>query len=187
MTARQVARLGNPVLRVMSSPFTRQEILNPSTKVLVKDMLATMKAQNGIGLAAPQISVNKQVVIVEIPAGMASVKPFPRTVIFNPKLEFPTTEKIFMWEGCLSVPGLTGKVSRFKHCHMTYLDETATERKIKAVGYAAGVLQHEIDHLWGKLYVDLVDTKHLYYNEEFLKLGSAAANGVCYEGHAEFL
>lgn len=159
MAILKVAKLGHPVLRNPSEPYTKQEILLPQTQKLIEDMIETMHDHEGVGLAAPQVHVSKQLFVVEVPeTRTGKIKPFPLTIMFNPKFTFKGEEKIKMWEGCLSVPGLRGLVPRYKHLTLIYLDQKAKEKKLEADGFLAGVLQHESDHLLGKVFLDRMES-----------------------------
>jgi hypothetical protein len=115
--------MGHPALRKVAQPFTVAEIKSTHTKQLVRDMKATLKHVKGLGLAAPQVGISKQLLIVEVPGDISNdIEEIPETVAFNPKLEFLLThETIPMWESCLSVPDLVGKVERFNNTIMHYV------------------------------------------------------------------
>lgn len=158
MTAKKICTMGDPVLREITQEFTKEEILSPETKELIQDMEDSMKAAGGIGIAAPQIGVSKRVTIIDVPeeSRYGDAQASQRMIIFNPKIEFLTEEEDGYWEGCLSVPGLRGYVERPNHIRVAYLDENAQEVTIEAQGFLATVFQHEIDHLFGKLYIDQI-------------------------------
>ncbi len=168
MTAQRIRTMGDPVLREIAQDFTKEEILSDETKQLIQDMDDSMIAAGGIGIAAPQIGISKKVTIINVPeeSRYEDAEASGRMVIFNPKIEFLTENEDAYWEGCLSVPGLRGIVSRPNHIRVSYLDEEANEVVIEAQGFLATVFQHEIDHLYGKLYVDQMDDiKNLKYEE----------------------
>lgn len=168
MTAKKICTMGDPVLREITQEFTKEEILSPETKELIQDMEDSMKAAGGIGIAAPQIGVSKRVTIIDVPeeSRYEDAQASQRMIIFNPKIEFLTEEMDGYWEGCLSVPGLRGYVERPNHIRVAYLDEKAQEVTIEAQGFLATVFQHEIDHLFGKLYIDQIkDIKKLVFEE----------------------
>lgn len=163
--------MGNPVLRKVASKFTVDEIKLDSTKQLIEDMWDTMRSAGGIGLAAPQIGIPKQLAVINI---LEDSTRYPDSqeseefIIFNPLISYLPSDKQGYWEGCLSVPGLRGFVKRPSRIQVDYLDENATEKKIILNGFLATVFQHELDHLRGKLFVDRMDdlTK-LSYEDEF--------------------
>jgi len=160
-----ILKMGNPILRQRAVQFTRAEVTSSQTRELVQNMYTTVKHFNGVGLAAPQVGVSKQLLILDFQMEDQRIK---RT-LFNPALEpVLVHEKIKMWEGCLSVPGLVGKVERFSNVIVHYIDEDGVRRRLAATGTIAGVLQHEIDHLYGQLYVDM-NTKELQFQEEHEK------------------
>ncbi|AYF43635.1 MULTISPECIES: peptide deformylase [unclassified Halobacteriovorax] len=168
MTVQKIRTMGDPVLREITQEFTKEEILAPETKELIQDMQDSMKAAGGIGIAAPQIGVSKRVTIIDVPeeSRYEEAQASQRMIIFNPKIEFLTQEEDGYWEGCLSVPGLRGFVERPNHIRVSFLDENAKEVVIEAQGFLATVFQHEIDHLFGKLYVDQIkDIKQLVFEE----------------------
>lgn len=165
MAARQVLKLGNPILRNISQPVTEDEVNTKEFKKLIKDMFDTMKFQNGVGLAAPQIGVLKRLVVVgseedsERYPDSPAVKP---GVIINPvitPLANPIDGKGF-WEGCLSVPGMRGYIERPPKIKIEWHDEKWNFHSEVFEGFPAIVYQHECDHLDGILYVDrLKDTR----------------------------
>ncbi len=176
MAVRQVIRMGHPLLRQVSRELTKEEILSESIKSLIIDMQDTMEAEGGIGIAAPQIAINLQATIIELPENSeryGTLDSSAKYIIFNPKITPLTTELQGFWEGCLSVPGLRGFVEREKKVRIEYLDENAQEQVIEPEGFLATVFQHELDHLFGKLYIDRIkDTTLISYNEEFEQFNS---------------
>ena len=138
------------MLSSMTRPISSSEML----RALVADMKETMAAQNGAGLAAPQIGVSQRVVIfgVEKNPRYPDAEEVPFTVLVNPKIEFLTKELEEGWEGCLSVPGLRGVVPRFTKLRYTGFDENGKPIDRVADGFHARVVQHECDHLDGVLY-----------------------------------
>jgi len=123
----------------------------------LKDMLETMYADRGVGLAAPQVGVSKRVIVIdpfqEDDESGKKTKGKPMCLI-NPEIIFHSEETIFFCEGCLSVPGQSAEVERFEKVTVRYLDEKGVQKQIEASDYVAVVLQHEIDHLDGILYID---------------------------------
>ena len=163
--------MGNPFLRKVATKFTIDEIKLDSTKHLIEDMWDIMRAAGGIGLAAPQIGISKQLAVINILEDSVRYRDFVESeelIIFIPSISFFPSEKHGYWEGCLSVPGLRGFVKRPSRIQVDYLDENATEKKIVLNGFLATVFQHELDHLRGKLFIDRMDdlTK-LSYEDEF--------------------
>lgn len=167
---REICRMGHPVLRKVASEVSAKELASDDFRRLILDMRDSMKHHGGIGIAAPQIGISLQVAIIELPSvnRYGEEVHLPFTVFINPKLEFLTDEKQGFWEGCLSVPGLRGFVERPKKLRVTYLDEQGESQELIAEGFLATVVQHELDHLFGVLYVDrLKDISLLTYQEEY--------------------
>lgn len=171
MTRRAVIRMGHPTLRKVADQVSVSEIKSAEFKTLLQDMFDTMKAEGGIGIAAPQINVSKQVCLIELPQNSeryGTLSSSPLFTIINPVISYLTEDEQGFWEGCLSVPGLRGYVERPKKIKVQYLDENAQAQEIIAEDFLATVFQHELDHLFGKLYVDRIkDMTKLSYNEEF--------------------
>ena len=153
MTVRDILKMGDPRLLRVAQPVT--EFDTDALHLLITDMLDTMRAVNGAGLAAPQIGVDLQLVIF----GSNDRNPrypdrpiVPPTVLINPVITPMGGEEESDWEGCLSVPGLRGMVPRWAHIRYTGFDQygDAIDRTVE--GFHARVVQHECDHLIGKLY-----------------------------------
>lgn len=167
---RPICRMGNPILRGVAELVKTDQIKTDLFGQLVEDLRDSMKHYGGIGIAAPQIGVSLQVCVIELLGlnryGQELNLPF--TVFINPKIEVLSSEAKGYWEGCLSVPGLRGFVERPQHIRVTFLNEKAEEQEIVAEGFLATVIQHELDHLFGKLYIDrITDLTKLTYQEEF--------------------
>jgi peptide deformylase len=153
MTVRDILKMGDARLLRVAEPVTAFD--TPEMHALIADMHDTMAAVNGAGLAAPQIGVNLQLVIF----GSTSINPrypgrplVPRTVLINPVITPLGAGEEEDWEGCLSVPGLRGVVPRWSHIRYTGYDEKGTPIGRTVDGFHARVVQHECDHLIGKLY-----------------------------------
>ena len=151
MAVREVLRMGHPVLARVAEPV---ESFGPELQALLADMWDTMAAQDGAGLAAPQIGVSRRVVIFGVKRNprYPDAEEVPFTVLVNPALTFLTDEVEEGWEGCLSVPGLRGVVPRRTRLRYTGFDETGVPIDRVAEGFHARVVQHECDHLDGILY-----------------------------------
>jgi len=176
MTAKTVIRMGHPTLRKTAEAVELLEIDTPEFKALLADMFDTMKVEGGIGIAAPQINVSKQIALIELPANNArygTLDVSPLFVIINPKLTIIDSELQGFWEGCLSVPGLRGFVERPKAIQIDFTNELGEEKQFIAEGFLATVFQHELDHLFGKLYIDrITDTTKISYSEEFAQFNN---------------
>jgi len=153
MTVREILKMGDP--RLLRQAQEVKAFDSDALHLLVSDLLDTMHAANGAGLAAPQIGVDLQVVVF----GSGEANPrypdrdlVPRTVLVNPVITplGDTTDND--WEGCLSVPGMRGMVPRFTHIRYTGFDPYGDPIDRTVEGFHARVVQHECDHLWGKLY-----------------------------------
>ena len=140
---------------------------------LVGDLIDTMHAEGGIGIAAPQIGESVRVAIIEIDAASTrypDMSAFPLTLFVNPRVTVVDAAEQGFWEGCLSVPGLRGYVSRPREVRVEYLDGDGTPRLLEAEGFLATVVQHELDHLDGVLFVDRVrDTRRLATVENYAR------------------
>jgi peptide deformylase len=154
MAIRKVARMGHPVLRKKARELSKSEILSESTRNLVRDMVETMNEYGGIGIAAPQIHESLSIAIIDYQEDGASDQPL--TVVINPKITVLDPTEQGNWEGCLSVPELRGLVYRPRKVQIDYLDLKAQPQTIVAEDFLATVFQHELDHLFGVLFVDRV-------------------------------
>lgn len=153
MAVREILKMGDPRLLRVAQPV--REFDTPELHALVGDMADTMRAANGAGLAAPQIGVDLQLVIFGSEAvnpRYPDAPPVPRTVLLNPVITPLTGEEEEGWEGCLSVPGLRGVVPRWRRIRYTGFDPQGRPVEREAEGFHARVVQHEVDHLIGKLY-----------------------------------
>jgi peptide deformylase len=167
MAARDVLRMGHPVLRDKAKPV--QAFGTPELLTLVQDMKDTMAAKSGAGLAAPQIGVGERVVIfgVDHNPRYPDAEEVPFTVLVNPKIVLLTREVEEGWEGCLSVPGMRGLVPRYTRLRYSGFDEQGNPIEREADGFHARVVQHECDHLDGILYPQrMTDLSKLGFNEE---------------------
>ena len=167
---RPICRMGTPILRKKTAQVTKDILKTDEFGQLLRDMKESMDHYGGIGIAAPQIGVDLNVAIIELTGinRYGEEINLPLTAFINPEIEFLTQEEQGFWEGCLSVPGLRGYVERPKKIKVKYLDPAGKNQEIVAEGFLATVLQHELDHLQGILYVDRVrDPKLLSYQEEF--------------------
>ena len=166
MTVRRVLKMGDPLLFKVAEPV--QEFGSPGLHALIGDMFDTMAALNGAGLAAPQIGISRRVVIFGVEANprYPDVEPVPTTVLINPVIEFLSLQTEDGWEGCLSVPGLRGFVSRYTQLRYSGFDQHGAVVAREAHGFHARVVQHECDHLDGILYpMRLKDMRLLGYED----------------------
>ena len=152
MTVREILKMGDPRLLRMARPV--QAFNTPELMALVDDMFETMHAANGAGLAAPQIGVDLALVIFGFSKNQRypDAPPVPETVLINPTITPLSDAEEEDWEGCLSVPGLRAVVPRFARVRYSGFDPLGRVIEREAEGFHARVVQHECDHLIGKLY-----------------------------------
>ncbi len=152
MSVREILKMGDPRLLRVAQPV--REFDSPELRALVVDMFDTMAAANGAGLAAPQIGVDLQLVIFGFQRNerYPEAPPVPLTVLINPQISPLSDELVEGWEGCLSVPGLRGQVPRWARIRYTGFNLQGNAIDQEADGFHARVVQHECDHLIGRLY-----------------------------------
>jgi len=166
MAVREILKMGDARLLRVAQPV--QQFDTPELAQLLQDMFETMKAANGAGLAAPQIGVGLQVVVFGFQHNerYPEAPPVPMTVLINPLITPLSDEMVDGWEGCLSVPGLRGVVSRHARLRYQGFDEIGQPIDREAEGFHARVVQHECDHLIGKLYpMRMTDFSRFGYTE----------------------
>lgn len=145
---RQIVQDGHPTLRKVAKRVTPSEIAEPLFQQLIDDMFETMYAAPGVGLAAPQVNVSKRLFVMDV-----HDDDHEPMVVINPKIE-RADDETELTEGCLSVLGKVGEITRFAHVVVSGLDREGKKLRIEGDGLLAQCLQHEIDHLNGVLYVD---------------------------------
>ena len=165
----KVARLGHPAVRAAAREVTADELKTTAFQHLVDDMVETMHEYDGVGLAAPQIHLGLRLAVLEVSrADERAESAVPLTVIVNPRLTPLGDEKAASWEGCLSVPDLRGLVPRWRRVRLEALDREGRAIDLQAEGFHARVLQHECDHLDGRVYLDrMEDMRTLSFLREF--------------------
>ena len=172
MSAKEILKMGNPLLREVAEDFSIEEIKSPETKELLKDMWDSLEAAGGIGLAAPQIGISKQLAVIRLSEESErypDMEDSEEFVIFNPKITVMDETEQGFWEGCLSVPGLRGFVERPRGIRVDFLDENAEPKSIEIEDFLATVFQHELDHLIGKLYIDrMKDIGTLMFEDQMI-------------------
>jgi peptide deformylase len=165
-----IVQIGRPVLRARASEVPAERLGTPELRDLVKRMIATMRAAPGVGLAAPQIGVPWRVIVLEdradLQAKLTDVEkqerervPFEPRVFVNPVLRTVGDERATFFEGCLSVRGYVGMVERAREVEVTGVDENGAPQTWHVRGWPARILQHEVDHLDGTIYVDRMITR----------------------------
>jgi peptide deformylase len=172
MAKLKIARLGNPVLRQVAQLVDIKELNEPDSdlQVLIEDMVETMRTDGGVGLAAPQVSRSVQIVILECEENKRypEAEGIPLTVLVNPVITRYSDETAMGWESCLSLIDFRGLVRRSREVTVEAFDREGKKTVIQATGFLAIVLQHEIDHLNGKVFLDrMEDLTKLAYMEEF--------------------
>lgn len=158
MTVREILAIGNPLLRQSAVDVDPDEIAGERIQSIIADLIDTMRAADGAGLAANQIGETVRVVVLEVDRNprYPYKPPIPLTVAINPQLEPLDAETVVINEGCLSVP-LRGDVERFVNLQVSYFDRDGARHCVEAHGLTAGTWQHECDHLNGTLFVDRAD------------------------------
>lgn len=154
MAIRRIVTADNPILRRKSKRVKR---LDGSIQTLIDDMVETVHATRGLGLAAPQVGVPLRVIVIELPEDEEDPLSGKLIVLCNPEIVKASSEEEAI-EGCLSVPGYVGEVKRAAAVTVKGRDRAWKERRIKAKGLLARALQHEIDHLDGVLYIDHLES-----------------------------
>ena len=164
MATLPIAKIGNPVLRKMAEPVDPAIIPTRAYQRFIDDMFETMDENEGIGLAAPQVSRSERLVVMRC----AGEEAFPPTVLINPRIVFYGPTQVETWEGCLSVDGLRGKVTRPSSIRVQALNRKGGAVDFEASGLFAVCIQHEMDHLIGKLFLDrMTDLSTLTQLNEF--------------------
>ena len=156
---RQIVQIGNPALREIAKAVEESEITSKEIQGLVDDLIETMRNANGAGLAASQIAVPYRICVIEVNKNPRyPYKPdIPLTVLINPKVTFLTEDRINVYEGCLSVPNIRGRVNRCPEVRIEGFDRDGKSLNFVAKGISAGTFQHELDHLDGLVFTDRMD------------------------------
>ena len=145
---RKILTEPDPILRKKCEPLEKVDV---DTKKLMDDMLATMYAAPGIGLAAVQVGILKRLVVIDISKGEEEKKPI---FLINPQIIHQSKKTSVYEEGCLSIPGQFAEIERPAECTLKYIDYHGKEKELKADGLLATCIQHEVDHLNGILFID---------------------------------
>ena len=157
VTVRTVPRLGTPVLRLVARELDLEQTDRSWLRFLVEDLVDTMRDQNGVGIAAPQVGVSLRVFAIEVRPDnprYENAGDVPLRIAINPRLELLGARDKPSFEGCLSVPDMRGVTLRHESVILRYLDERLIDQQVQLNGFEAIIAQHETDHLNGKLYVD---------------------------------
>jgi peptide deformylase len=170
VAVREILHVGNPTLREVSRDVTPDELAAPETQQLIDDLIDTMHAANGAGIAAPQVGALVRIATIEVTDNprYPYKPPIPLTVVVNPIVTALDDELVEINEGCLSVPNLRGNVMRHVNIRVQYCDRHGEQHDEIKRGLTAGTFQHELDHLDGLLFLDRVhDTHSLTTWEQF--------------------
>ena len=170
MPVREILHVGNPLLRERSREVTRDELASPEMQQLIDDLIDTMHAANGAGIAAPQVGELVRIASIEVTENLRyPYKPrIPLTIVVNPVIEPLDDELVEVNEGCLSVPNMRGNVMRNVNVRVRWWDRDGVDHDEIRRGLTAGTFQHECDHLDGLLFLDRVhDTRSLTTWEQF--------------------
>ena len=165
---REIITDGHPTLRKVAKKVDPKEISDPLFQQLIDDMFETMYDAPGVGLAAPQVNVSKRMFVMDV-----QEDEHEPAVVINPKIEL-AEEEVEMTEGCLSVPGYVGEITRFRKVAVSGLDRDGQKIRLEGEGLFAQCLQHEIDHLNGVLYIDKAKNVRQPETEEEQKIADAA-------------
>jgi peptide deformylase len=173
----KVARIGHPVIRATAREVPADHVRSDEIQRLIDDMVETMHEYDGVGVAAPQVHVSLRLAVLEVPASDDRARQaVPLMAIVNPKLTPVGEETVPGWEGCLSVPDLRGIVPRHRRVRLEALDREGRPLQLEAEGFFARVLQHECDHLDGRVYLDRMEgLRSLSFLREFARHHAEAA------------
>jgi peptide deformylase len=178
MAIRKIAQLGEPVLRQKARELTRDELRSPAIQTLIDDMIETMHDADGAGLAAPQVYVSVAIAVIEVQGNprYPNVAAIPLCVLVNPRITplvssangaLADEDSFEMYEGCLSVTGLRGRVRRPRKVRVEAWDREGNALDFEWEGFRAVVVQHVCDHLNGTVFLDRADPKSLTFLREY--------------------
>ncbi|QXP87921.1 peptide deformylase [Methylococcus capsulatus] len=178
----KIVQAGEPVLRQRARPLSPEEIRSAAVQALIGHMRETMRDAPGVGLAAPQIGQGLQLAVIEDRAdyhrGLSAEElaargrePVPFHVIVNPEIVARSEETDVFHEGCLSLAGFSARVERARWVRVSCLDHRGEPQTIEASGWYARILQHEIDHLHGGLYIDRMDPRSFTTQPNHVRYG----------------
>jgi peptide deformylase len=171
MALRHIVTIPDPVLKRKAKPITK---FDKELQTLIDDMIETMREAPGVGLAAPQVNISEQLIVVEYTEGdddededeNKPPKPKKLYVMINPEITKTSEEKVLGVEGCLSIPGIQGEVERFEAIQVKGMNRFGKPQKLKLNGWMARIFQHEIDHLNGILFTELATRLWKFQQEE---------------------
>ncbi|HHP7245675.1 MAG TPA: peptide deformylase [Elainellaceae cyanobacterium] len=166
----QICQLGNSVLRQTAQPVHASSDLHIQT--LIDELIATLHHSHGVGIAAPQVGVSMQVLIVASHpnARYPHAPEMEPTAMINPRLVGHSNQIVRDWEGCLSIPGIRGQVPRYETVEIEYIDRQGTLQQQEISGFVARIFQHEFDHLNGLVFLDRLESvRDLITDQEYLR------------------
>lgn len=166
---REIITDGHPTLRKIAKKVDPKELADPLFQQLIDDMFETMYAAPGVGLAAPQVNVSKRLFVMDVQDDEHEA-----AVVVNPKIE-SIEDEVEMTEGCLSVPGYVGDITRYRRVAISGLDRFGHKIRLEGEGLFAQCLQHEIDHLNGVLYIDKAKNVRKPETDDEREIAEAAA------------
>ncbi len=174
MAVRPVLRLGHPALRVPAQAVEVAHVGRGEIQDLIDDMVETMRAESGVGLAAPQVGADLQLFVYERHVDEEGSDPaypdIPLRVVINPMVAPTSHEMVYDWEGCLSIPDLRGLVPRHHSVRVRGLERAGRPTDLIAAGVEARIIQHEFDHLNGVVFLDRMrDMRSLSFTDEWTR------------------
>lgn len=166
MNVREIAQLGNPVLRSRARPV--ENVQSDRIQKLIDDLIATVAPANGVGIAAPQVAESYRLFVVASRPTLRypSAPEMEPTAMINPRIIDRSEEMVKDWEGCLSVPGIRGLVPRHRAIEIEYSDRQGKLHRRELTDFVARIFQHEYDHLEGIVFVDRVESGRDFMTEE---------------------
>ena len=154
MATLPIVRLGHPALRAPAEPLAPKRLASPEIQRLIDDMVDTMRAAEGVGLAAPQVGFGLQLFVYEALDEERPEASIQLRIVANPMVEPSPGEMVYDWEGCLSIPDLRGLVPRHPQVKVRGLDRGGARLEYVAAGFEARIVQHEFDHLNGVVFIE---------------------------------
>ena len=166
----EVIKMGHPVLRQEAVEISKEEIANEKFQYFIDILIQTMREHDGAGIAAPQVGILKRIFVMEMEENTRypDKESFPLEIVINPIIKAIGNTVQDSWEGCLSIPGIRGRLKRFETVELSGLDRNGNAFKKTLTGFASVVAQHELDHLDGKLFIDRMESMEtLSFQEEY--------------------
>lgn len=172
-----ISQLGNPILRQVAQPIALEryqatDLVNDQVRHFISQLQATMTSANGVGIAAPQVGVSQRLIIVASRPNLRypHAPTMAPTPMINPRLISHSDELEKDWEGCLSIPGIRGLVPRYQAIIVEYTSSEGQLQQLELTGFVARIVQHELDHLDGLVFLDRVErTQDLVTEQEYMR------------------